>query len=97
EDLMSNWSSAYYTFYEPKPKIEYVDGRRMHSFKCSSPQCKVRVRRYLDKQDASSTSGLQHHAEKCWGLEAVNAAKEAVSLDVARKEIVGSILRTGSI
>ncbi|KAI0681913.1 hypothetical protein C8T65DRAFT_751108 [Cerioporus squamosus] len=33
EDLMSSWSFVYYAFYKPKPKIEYVDGRCVHSFK----------------------------------------------------------------
>lgn len=94
---MSSWSAAVYAFYNPVPKIEYIDGCRMHTFKCSSPRCKVRIRRYLDTKNALSTLALRRHAEKCWGIEVVNAAKEAASPHEARKEVVTGILCTGSI
>ncbi|KAI0752330.1 hypothetical protein C8Q80DRAFT_1078259, partial [Daedaleopsis nitida] len=95
--LMSCWSSYIYAFYEPVPEIEYKDGRHAHLFKCLGRGCKVRIRRFLDTRDASSTSSLQNHVESCWGTEAVKAAKEAASLKEARDKIVGGLLRTGSI
>ncbi|KAI0739257.1 hypothetical protein C8Q80DRAFT_1066304, partial [Daedaleopsis nitida] len=86
-----------YTFYEPVPAIEYIDGRQAHLFKCMARGCKVRVQRFLNKRDTSSTLSLQSHTESCWGIEAVKAAKEAASLKEARDKVVGGLLQTGSI
>ncbi|TFK81780.1 hypothetical protein K466DRAFT_501565, partial [Polyporus arcularius HHB13444] len=95
--MLEDWNSPIYAFFEPRPEIEYVDGRRTHAFKCMARGCKVRVRRYLDSKDRSSTGNLRRHAKSCWGEEAVDAACEAVNLAEARENIVGSILLSGNI
>ncbi|KAM5530079.1 hypothetical protein V8D89_016251, partial [Ganoderma adspersum] len=40
---------------------------------------------------------LQTHTKGCWGLETVTMAGQAISVKVVHEEIIGSILRTGSI
>ena len=68
------WTSPYYGFFKA-PFVDTVDGRTVHVFRCQS--CKVTVRRYQDKSDANSPSGLQKHAVKCMGKDAVNAAVDS--------------------
>ncbi|PIL26246.1 hypothetical protein GSI_12002 [Ganoderma sinense ZZ0214-1] len=97
EAMKKRWTSTIYAFYEPTPEIQYEGSRRSHVFKCMKRSCDVTVRRFLDTKDHSSTSNLRAHANKCWGTETVAAAAEAASVQVARDEIVGSILKTGSI
>jgi len=46
-------------------------------FTCATPKCKLRaggVRRYQDSKDKVSTANLKHHALRCFGEDAVNAA-----------------------
>ncbi|KAJ2913866.1 hypothetical protein MD484_g6530, partial [Candolleomyces efflorescens] len=91
--MMNEWSSVLYAFFHPTPAIgeeESIgkDGekviRRYHDFKCAAPRCQVKgkggnnyVRRYLDKGDAGSTGNMRRHAEKCWGKERVDKARES--------------------
>jgi len=79
------------------PSIEYTGGRRSHIFKCMAKGCKQRVRRYLDKGDAKSTSNMAKHAKNCWGEAAYQAAQGSGTADSARKTVVKSILQTGLI
>ncbi|PIL30443.1 hypothetical protein GSI_07142 [Ganoderma sinense ZZ0214-1] len=95
--MQQRWPSTIYAFYKPTPKIQYEGSRCAHIFKCANRGCDVTVRHFLDKKDHSSTSNLRAHAVKCWGPETVTAAAEVASVQVVRKEIVGSILKTGSI
>ncbi|KAI0686094.1 hypothetical protein C8T65DRAFT_550164, partial [Cerioporus squamosus] len=95
--MMRNWDSPVYAFFELRPNIEYIEGHRTHIFKCSARGCKVCICRYLDSKDRSSTGNLQHHAKSCWGEETMDAACQALDIDEAHKNIVGSILRNGSI
>ena len=53
---------------------------------CAAPKCKAPaggVRRFQDSKDKASTANLKHHALRCFGEDAVNAAiagKKAPSL-----------------
>jgi hypothetical protein len=95
--LSKKWKSPIYAFYEPIPEVDHENGRRCHVFKCSSPSCKYKCRQYLDKGDSNSTSNLRKHVKVCWGEDVMKAAEEARDVDVAREQIVGSVIRTGSI
>ena len=95
--MKDKWDSTIYAFYEPNPTVEYVNGRRAHSFKCCATRCKQRIHRYLDTKDHSSTSNMRRHAVRCWGQEAVDAARKEKNADEAREKIVKSILESGSI
>ena len=75
-----------YAFFEPMPSIEYVNGWRSHVFKCMGKGCKQRVRCYLDKGDAKSTSNMAKHA-----------AQDAKSAGAARVGVIKSLLRPGTI
>jgi hypothetical protein len=55
------------------------------------------VRQYLDKGDAKSTSGLRHHAIKCWGAETVESADGTKDLEAARTILLKSKLLDGTI
>jgi hypothetical protein len=100
--LEKDWTSPIYVFFNRTPRIEYVDRRRVHVFRCAASHCKARhgrdVRRFLDTGDARSTSGLRRHAKMCWGEEAVSAADNTKDLDGARAVLAKSGLkRNGSI
>ena len=87
EKLRKGWRSPIYSLFEPDVKIKYEGGRKYHFFVCAAKRCRhsgdeAGVRRYLDKQDKSSTSNLKTHAISCWGEEAVRlvlAGKEPTS------------------
>ncbi|TFK82778.1 hypothetical protein K466DRAFT_578026 [Polyporus arcularius HHB13444] len=97
ESMMSQWNSPIYAFFEARPTIEYVEGRRTHVFKCLVRGCGQKIRRYLDSKDRSSTGNLRRHARSCWGEETVDKACEAVNIEEARAHVVGSLLRNGTI
>ena len=84
---MKEWTAPVYAFFEPIPIIEYIDGRRCHTFRCLAKPCRMRertVRRYLDKGDANSTSNLRKHAKKCWGEDVVATADRAKNAEDVR-------------
>src|ERR1700709_1428235 len=97
ERLQKGWTSPVYAFFEPTPSIEYVNGRRSHVFKCMGKGCKQRVRRYLNKGDAKSTSNMAKHAKSCWGPEAYEAAQDAKSAGAAREGVIEGLLGSGTI
>jgi hypothetical protein len=102
ERLGKDWISPIYVFFNCVPRIEHIDGRRVHVFMCTASHCKGRngrdVRRFLDTGDAKSTSGLRRHAKMCWGDEAVCAADKTKDLECARKVLKKSgVKRNGSI
>lgn len=77
EALQEHWRSPIYTFFKSDVVFQVHDGRPSHFFPCAAPKCKVRaggVRRYQDSTDKSSTANLKHHALRCFGADAVNAA-----------------------
>jgi hypothetical protein len=96
ERLSKRWTSPIYAFFNPSPDIEYVNGRRCHVFKCAAKRCKQRVRRFLDKGDAGSTSNLRKHALSCWGEVSVKSITALANIEDAR-ESVNSNQETGSI
>jgi hypothetical protein len=100
--LSNDWISPIYVFFKRVPRIEYIDGRRLHVFECAAAHCKARhgrdVRRFLDTGDAKSTSGLRRHAKMCWGDEAVGAADQTKDLEGACNVLAKSgVKRNGSI
>ena len=101
ERLSKDWTSPIYTFFRKWPRIDYVNGRRVHVFECAAGKCRGKngrdVRRFLDTGDAKSTSGLHRHAKNCWGDEAVEAADGTKDLEGAREVLAKTKLRDGSI
>ncbi|KAF8546590.1 hypothetical protein OG21DRAFT_1479656 [Imleria badia] len=95
--LQKEWNSHVYAFFDPTPTIRVIDGRRAHEFQCCARSCKVKIRRYLDTKDARSTGNLRKHVKVCWGEEVLKAADEAKHANDVRTNIVGGILRNGSI
>ena len=67
------------------PDVGYKGGHRYHSFRCAGRGCKQRICRYLDKNDAKSTSNLRKHAKSCWGTEAVEIAGTVKTAAEARE------------
>ena len=72
--LSKEWTTGVYGFFKPDPIIEYVSGRRAHTFICAATHCTQNVHHFLDTRDAKSTSNLWRHAVKCWGEENVDAS-----------------------
>ena len=92
EKLSKDWVSPIYVFFKPTPAIKYINGRRVHVFECTAPNCKGKangrnVRRYLDTTDAKSTSNLRKHAKICWGEEPVAAADATKNVHAAREAL----------
>ncbi|KAG1768437.1 hypothetical protein EV702DRAFT_947804, partial [Suillus placidus] len=97
ERLMKEWASPIYAFFHPTPAIEYHDQRRCHVFKCAAQGCNHKVRCYLDKKDAKSTSNMCKHVRSCWGEAALQAAIDCGNTEAARDGPIKSLLETGSI
>lgn len=104
--MAKDWTSPIYGFFQSRPAIEVVDGRRCHEFQCAAPHCKGKgtrpriVRRYLDKRDRNSTSNMHKHAKNCWGEENVSKALEAkgeLSINDVRKSLAQVKVHDGSI
>lgn len=99
---MNEWNSHIYAFFDPIPAIEYVDGRRVHVFRCNAKACTCKgihgrfVCRLLDSKDAKSMSNLRRHAKGCWGDDAVESSK-GVNVEAAREIIGRGKLRDGSL
>ena len=94
--LQKKWTSPTYAFFHPTPDVEYIGGWRCHVFKCGTKGCKQRIRRFLDKGDAGSTSNLRKHAISCWGEASVTAVINLANIKDAR-ESVQTMKETGSI
>ena len=101
ERLSKDWTSPIYVFFRTSPRIECLDGRHVHIFECAAGRCRGKngrdVRRYLDKGDAKSTSGLRRHAKKCWGAETVKSADGTKDLEAARTILLKTNLHDGTI
>ena len=74
--LQEHWRSPIYTFFKSDVIYQVHNGWPSHIFTCAAPKCKGAggVRRYQDLKDKSSTANLKHHALRCFGADAVNAA-----------------------
>jgi hypothetical protein len=97
ERMWRQWNSAVYAFFEPVPSIDYIKGRKCHTFQCSAKGCKQTIRCYIGTADAQSTGNMRKHAKKCWGDEAMEAADSVKDVSEACKKVVKSILQDGSI
>ena len=96
--MSQKWSAGIYGIYKA-PVIEYVNGRRAHSFRClgKNGNCSRVIRRYLDTTDAVSTSNMHKHAKKCWGLEVVEQVDAMASIEDVRQAFVRKTLSNGDI
>ena len=104
--MAKDWTSPIYGFFQERPTIKVIDGRRCHEYQCAAPLCKGKgtvpriVRRYLDKGDRNSTSNMHKHAKNCWGKENVSKALETkgeLSVNDVRKNLGSAKLVDGSI
>lgn len=78
--------------------MEWKGKRRAVLFKCAAPGCKISVRRFTDKGDATSTSNLRTHIRQCkkWGEDVLTEIATVKDVDEARP-MVESFARTGTI
>ncbi|KAH6914555.1 hypothetical protein BKA70DRAFT_1093297 [Coprinopsis sp. MPI-PUGE-AT-0042] len=100
ERISKKWKSNIYAFFDPRPTIHEEDNRRWTEFKCGARHCKATsriVKRFLDKQDSSSTSNLRKHAKGCWGEHILKEAEAAATLEVAREGLAKAEMRDGRI
>ncbi|KAL6298217.1 hypothetical protein BKA93DRAFT_820487 [Sparassis latifolia] len=75
--MQKDWTVTAYAFYKPEVTIETDKaGVRGHVFCCANRGCKMKVKRWLDKGDRTSTGNMHRHIRKCWGEEALAAADE---------------------
>jgi hypothetical protein len=95
--LKKDWNAPIYSFFHPVPAVDYDKGRRFHEFACAAKGCRKKIRRYLDKGDAKSTSNLRKHAKQCWGEETVEAADRMKDASEARQSGITSGHPNGSI
>ena len=104
--MAKDWTSPIYGFFEARPAIVIVEGRRCHDFKCAAQYCKGKgargriVRRYLDKADRGSTSNMHKHAKICWGVEIVSKAlqtRNELTIKEVRKSLSEARLQDGTI
>ena len=96
---MKEWNAPVYAFFNPKPQIVHINGRRAHDFKCAGSGCKVTVRRPLDTRDAWSTSNLRKHVKscQCWESEVLSAADRAKDANEVCTKIVKKFMQEGTI
>ena len=95
--MKKEWTAPIYAFFKPIPNVGYENGRCFHEFICAAKSCKKKVRHYLDKKDAKSTSNLRKHVKSCWGLDAVEAADRTKNITEACDSVVQPLSKDGSI
>ena len=99
ENLKKTWRSPIYTFFKPDVTLQYHEGRPYHFFACAAEKCKLRVGgvwRFQDSKDKSSTANLKHHAIRCFGEDAVNAALTSKKVqDYSSRSIFSLFARKG--
>ncbi len=97
EHRQENWTSPVYAFFKPEVKIVIESPTRIgHVFSCAKPGCKHKTTRYLNTQDATSTSNMGTHVKLCWGSEIYQAAMK-VGKHKAARPMVEEFGRTGTI
>ncbi|KAF8867748.1 hypothetical protein BD779DRAFT_1615823 [Infundibulicybe gibba] len=100
DELSKDWNAPVYAFFQLRPAVETINGRRSHVFQCAAKSClnKSRgVRRFLDKGDSKSTGNMLKHARKCWGADTIQAATLAKDADAVRAITIRGVLHAGSI
>jgi hypothetical protein len=97
--LKKTWTLCVYAFFHSEPKIEKVNHRWLHVFRCQGKGCKATIRQFLDTTDAHSTGNMCKHVRACpcWGDVALTAADSMANADEVHTKIVGGILKNGSI
>ncbi|EKM74678.1 hypothetical protein AGABI1DRAFT_15226, partial [Agaricus bisporus var. burnettii JB137-S8] len=109
--LRNKWTASVYAFFHPEPEIEWRgvkgtnDRKKYLKFKCVAPRCRSTGRHgpyvfcALEGSDSTSTKNLRHHAEGCYGKEALAAADRVGSGEKRREIIAGrnNDLRDGSL
>jgi hypothetical protein len=95
--LRGGWRSSIYGFFRKKVDIKYDHGRKFHFFRCSADRCKGSggVRRYLDSKDRAATSNLKTHANRCFGVDVVNAATNNTKAGPRDGSIFAAFARAG--
>ncbi|KAJ3833147.1 hypothetical protein F5878DRAFT_521779, partial [Lentinula raphanica] len=72
-----------YAFFDTEPELQFgKDGTTVDYLVFTCTQCRTKIKQGRHTSDKGSTGNLTNHAKKCWGDEAVNAAKD-LSLDKA--------------
>jgi len=95
--MMKQWTSPVYTFYEAIPDIQYIAGHHMHVFKYAAKSCSYNCWRFLDGPDCSSTGNLIKHVKSCWGKAAYEAAMACQHAKDARESVIKPLTTTGTI
>ncbi|KAG1812436.1 uncharacterized protein BJ212DRAFT_1369731 [Suillus subaureus] len=97
--LKKTWRSAVYSFFKlDAVAVQYHDGRLVHFFPCGAHKCKLPsggVRRFQDSRDKSSTTNLRHHANGCWGKEAVDLAFSGGKVQATSGSVFSAFARKG--
>ncbi|KAE9402042.1 hypothetical protein BT96DRAFT_816998, partial [Gymnopus androsaceus JB14] len=75
-----------YAFFGADPEIEFANDGTAEYLVYSCTNCGEKKKQGLKTQDKGSTGNMSNHAKKCWGEEAVAAAKDS-TLDKARDAI----------
>ncbi|KAJ3766744.1 hypothetical protein FB446DRAFT_708378 [Lentinula raphanica] len=72
-----------YAFFDAEPELQFgKDGTTVDYLVFTCTQCRTKIKQGRHTSDKGLTGNLTNHAKKCWGDEAVNAAKDS-SLDKA--------------
>jgi hypothetical protein len=87
-----------YTFYKILQIRHGAAKQQIIFFRCGNKRkCTHEIKRYLDKQDKSSTSNLNKHVRACWGEAAFNAGKELGTKEQAYKLVVKPMKTNGTL
>lgn len=75
ERLSKGWKAPVYALYRTDVDVVQKGDRIVHRFHCAGPGCDHIVNRYIDGNDATSTSSLRTHIGKCagWGPDILKA------------------------
>jgi hypothetical protein len=95
--LSKDWKAMVYAFYDPTPRIIYINDRRCHEFSCGAQGCKYNARRFLDTKDRASTSNMIKHTRRCWGELAWEEAGQCRDAAEARTLVTDPITSSGSV
>jgi hypothetical protein len=95
--LKKDWNSPVYAFFKPVPNVGHEGGRQYYEFIYAAKGCQQKVRCYLDKKDAKSTSNMRKHAKLCWGYDAVEAADRTKNAKEAHYSVIKPLTKDGSI
>ncbi|KAE9385013.1 hypothetical protein BT96DRAFT_841291, partial [Gymnopus androsaceus JB14] len=75
-----------YAFFGADPEIEFANNGTAKYLVYACTNCRKKKKQGLKTQDKGSTGNMSYHTTKCWGKEAVAAAKDS-TLDKAQDAI----------